>query len=124
MNQEHEIVLYQVEDTNIYVNVMFKEDTFWMTQKAMADLFECTTDNISLHLKNIYKEEELDENRTTEFFSVVQNEGQRNVKRKVKCYNKCIGSANVCLKIKNKGDLNDESYIQKCLVFRILAKIR
>ena len=61
MNQEHEIVLYQVEDTNIYVNVMFKEDTFWMTQKAMADLFECTTDNISLHLKNIYKEEELDE---------------------------------------------------------------
>lgn len=87
MNQEHKIVLYQVEDTNIYVNVMFKEDAFWMTQKAMADLFECTTDNISLHLKNIYKEEELDENRTTEFFSVVQNEGQRNVKRKVKCYN-------------------------------------
>ena len=87
MNQEHKIVLYQVEDTNIYVNVMFKEDTFWMTQKAMADLFECTTDNISLHLKNIYKEEELDENRTTEFFSVVQNEGPRNVKRKVKCYN-------------------------------------
>lgn len=87
MNQEHEIVLYQVEGTNIYVNVMFKEDTFWMTQKAMADLFECTTDNISLHLKNIYREEELDENRTTEFFSVVQNEGQRNVKRKVKCYN-------------------------------------
>lgn len=87
MDQEHEIVLYQVEDTNIFVNVIFKEDTFWMTQKAMADLFECTTDNISLHLKNIYKEEELDEKRTTEFFSVVQNEGQRNVKRKVKCYN-------------------------------------
>jgi len=87
MDQEHEIVLYQVENTNIYVNVIFKEDTFWMTQKAMADLFECTTDNISLHLKNIYKEEELDEKRTTEFFSVVQNEGQRNVKRKVKCYN-------------------------------------
>lgn len=87
MNQEHEVVLYQVEDTNIYVNVMFKEDTFWMTQKAMADLFECTADNISLHLKNIYKEEELDENGTAEFFSVVQNEGQRSVKRKVKCYN-------------------------------------
>lgn len=42
-----------MEDTNIYVNVMFKEDTFWMTQKAMADLFECTTDNISLHLSKI-----------------------------------------------------------------------
>ena len=87
MNQEHKIVLYQVEDTNIYVNVMFKEDTFWMTQKAMADLFECTTDNISLHLKNIYKEEELDENRTTEFFSVVQTEGERQVNRKTLFYN-------------------------------------
>ena len=87
MNQEHKIVLYQVEDTNIYVNVMFKEDTFWMTQKAMADLFECTTDNISLHLKNIYKEEELDENRTTEFFSVVQIEGGRQVSRKTLFYN-------------------------------------
>lgn len=87
MNQEHEIILYQVEDTNICVNVFFKEDTFWMTQKAMAELFDCTTDNISLHLKNIYKEEELDEVSTTEFFSVVQSEGRRNVKRNVKCYN-------------------------------------
>lgn len=81
------IVLYQVEDTNICVNVFFNEDTFWMTQKAMAELFDCTTDNVSLHLKNIYKEEELYEAATTEFFSVVQNEGKRNVKRNVKCYN-------------------------------------
>lgn len=87
MNQEHEVVLYQIEGTNICVNVMFKEETFWMTQKAMANLFDCTTDNISLHLKNIYKEEELEEEATTELFSIVQNEGQRNVKRKVKCYN-------------------------------------
>lgn len=87
MSQEHEIVLYQIEGTNICVNVMFKEETFWMTQKAMANLFDCTTDNISLHLKNIYKEEELEEEATTELFSIVQNEGQRNVTRKVKCYN-------------------------------------
>ena len=87
MNQEHEIVLYQAEDSNICVNVFFKDDTFWMTQKVMAELFDCTTDNISLHLKNIYKEEELAEVSTTEFFSVVQKEGQRDVKRKVKCYN-------------------------------------
>ena len=85
MNQEH--VLYQIEGTNICVNVMFKEETFWMTQKAMANLFDCTTDNISLHLKNIYKEKELEEEATTELFSIVQNEGQRNVTRKVKCYN-------------------------------------
>lgn len=87
MNQEHEVVLYQIEGTNICVNVMFKEETFWMTQKAMANLFDCTTDNISLHLKNIYKEEELEKEATTELFSIVQNEGQRNVTRKVKCYN-------------------------------------
>ena len=87
MNQEHEVVLYQIEGTNICVNVMFKEETFWMTQKAMANLFDCTTDNISLHLKNIYKQEELEEEATTELFSIVQNEGQRNVTRKVKCYN-------------------------------------
>ena len=43
MNQEHEVVLYQIEGTNICVNVMFKEETFWMTQKAMANLFDCTT---------------------------------------------------------------------------------
>ena len=52
--QEHEIILYQLEDINVYVNVIFKEETFWMTQRAMAELFDCTTDNISLHLKNIY----------------------------------------------------------------------
>ena len=91
MDQEHEIVLYQAEGTNIYVNVMFKEDTFWMTQKAMADLFECTTDNISLHLKNIYKEEELDENSTTEFFSVVQKE-RFLMSRILKVYDKSIFS--------------------------------
>lgn len=53
--QEHEIILYQLEDINVYVNVIFKEETFWMTQRAMAELFDCTTDNISLHLKNIYR---------------------------------------------------------------------
>ena len=74
--QKHEIILYQLENTNVYVNVFFKEETF-----------DCTSDNISLHLKNIYKEEELEEGATTEFFSVVQNEGGRNVNRKVKCFN-------------------------------------
>ena len=46
--QEHEIILYQLEDTNVYVNVIFKEETFWMTQRAMAELFDCTVDNNSL----------------------------------------------------------------------------
>ena len=87
MNKEHEIVLYQIDKTNICVSVFFHEETFWLTQKAMAELFDCSTDNISLHLKNIFREEELDEKSTTEFFSVVQKEGNRNVTRNVKCYN-------------------------------------
>ena len=87
MNKEQEIVLYQIDKTNICVSVFFHEETFWLTQKAMAELFDCSTDNISLHLKNIFREEELDEKSTTEFFSVVQKEGNRNVSRNVKCYN-------------------------------------
>ena len=87
MNKEHEIVLYQIDKTNICVSVFFHEETFWLTQKAMAELFDCSTDNISLHLKNIFREEELDEKSTTEFFSIVQKEGNRNVSRNVKCYN-------------------------------------
>ena len=87
MNKQHEIVLYQLENTNVYINVIFEKETFWMTQKALAELFGCSTDNISLHLKNIYSEEELSEMSTTEYFSVVQNEGNRNVSRNIKCYN-------------------------------------
>ncbi len=87
MQQEHEIVLYQVDDTNICVNVIFENETFWLTQKAMADLFECSSDNISLHLKNIYTEQELSETATTEIFSVVQKEGNRQVKRNIAYYN-------------------------------------
>lgn len=86
-NLQHEIILYQVEDKNVCVNVIFSEDTFWMSQRNMADLFDCSTDNISLHLGNIYKEEELSEEATTEYFSVVQLEGKRNVQRNTKCYN-------------------------------------
>ncbi|MGL6201379.1 MAG: virulence RhuM family protein [Lachnospiraceae bacterium] len=87
MNKEHEIVLYQMDNTNICVSVYYKDETFWLSQRVMADLFDCSTDNISLHLKNIFNEDELDEIATVEDFSVVQREGARNVTRKVKCYN-------------------------------------
>ena len=87
MNKEHEIVLYQLDNTSVCVSVFYKDETFWLTQRVMADLFDCSADNISLHLKNIFSEEELDEKATTEDFSVVQEEGTRNVIRKVKCYN-------------------------------------
>ena len=51
---QHSIVLYQNNDSNVCVSGYYKDETFWLTQKAMAELFGCTTDNISLHLKKIY----------------------------------------------------------------------
>ena len=58
-----------------------------LAQSGMAELFDCSTDNISLHLKNIYKEEELDPEATTEKISVVRREGNREVRRTVDHYN-------------------------------------
>lgn len=87
MNRQHEVILYQIDETNVCVNVIFKDETFWLSQKLMAELFDCSTDNISLHLRNIYAEEELDEKATVEYFSVVQKEGIREVNRNLKCYN-------------------------------------
>lgn len=76
MDKQHEIVLYQIDDTNVCVNVYYKDETFWLTQKAMAELFDCSTDNISLHLKNIFKEEELLKDSVTEKFSATAIQNQ------------------------------------------------
>lgn len=84
---EDRIILYQENDRNVNVNVYYKNETYWLTQKSMAELFETSSDNISLYLKNIFSEEELSEFSTTEEFSVVQKEGARNVKRMLKFYN-------------------------------------
>jgi hypothetical protein len=86
-NQQHSIVLYQTDSANVCVSVCYANETFWLTQKAMAELFGCSSDNISLHLKNIYAEKELEEISTTEFFSVVQKEGTRDVSRQIKFFN-------------------------------------
>lgn len=87
MNKEYEIVRYQLNNTNICVDVFYKDETFWLPQRVMAELFDCSVDNISLHLKNIFDEEELDEKASTEDFTVVQKEGMGSVTRKVKFYN-------------------------------------
>ena len=87
LKENAEILLYSLDDINIYVDVYFEDENFWLTQKSMSELFECSTDNISLHLKNIYEDEELTEDSTTEYFSVVRKEGTRSVKRSIKFYN-------------------------------------
>ena len=65
LKENAEILLYSLDDSNIYVDVYFEDENFWLTQKSMSELFECSTDNISLHLKNIYEDEELTEDSTT-----------------------------------------------------------
>lgn len=69
------------------VQVRLEGETVWLTQTQMAELFGTTADNISLHLKNVYASDELEEIATTEDFSVVRQEGARTVKRQLKHYN-------------------------------------
>ncbi len=71
-----EILLYSDENGREFLNVIFKDENFWLTQKAMAELFDCTTDNISLHLKNIFTDGELDKDSVTEKFSVTAADGK------------------------------------------------
>lgn len=86
-DKELQFLLYQVEDAKVSVNALIREDTIWLTQKSMAALFDCSPDNISLHLKNIYAEGELTKEATAEEISVVATEGQRSVRRKQTFYN-------------------------------------
>ena len=82
-----EVLLYSDESGKEYISVVFKDETFWLTQSGMAELFACTADNISLHLKNIYADGELTPEATTEKFSVVRKEGSREVTRTIDHYN-------------------------------------
>lgn len=86
-NSTAEFLIFQIEGKEDGVQVVYRDETVWCTQKAMAQLFDCSTDNIGLHLKNIYETGELTQEATTENFSVVQNEGERQVNRKLKFYN-------------------------------------
>jgi hypothetical protein len=82
-----EILIYKTENNEIELKVQLEKETIWLTQRQMANLFGKDSDTIGLHIQNIYDTEELDENTTTEKYSVVQNEGNRKVKRKIKHYN-------------------------------------
>ncbi|MBD5116710.1 MAG: virulence RhuM family protein [Ruminococcaceae bacterium] len=81
------VIMYKAENEDITINAVVKGESIWLTQRAMAELFDCSSDNISLHLKNIYSEGELVYESTAEKISVVQTEGNRQVKRSVDHYN-------------------------------------
>lgn len=86
-NSTAEFLIFQVEGKGHGVQVLYKNESVWATQKAMAELFDCSTDNIGVHLKNIYETNELQRDSTTEEISVVQKEGNREVTRKLQFYN-------------------------------------
>lgn len=86
-NTTVEFLIFQIDGKEDGVQVMCHDETVWCTQKAMAQLFDCSADNIGLHLKNIYETGELTQEATTENFSVVQTEGERQVNRNLKFYN-------------------------------------
>jgi hypothetical protein len=80
-----DVVVYN--DGELELKISVNEENIWLNQVQIAELFETSSDNISLHLKNIYKEKELAETSTVEDFSVVRQEGGRSVKRNIKHYN-------------------------------------
>ena len=86
-NSTAEFLIFQIEGKEDGVQVVYHKESVWCTQKAMAQLFDCSSDNIGLHLKNIYETGELTQEATTENFSVVQTEGERQVNRSLKFYN-------------------------------------
>ena len=86
-DKQMQFLLYQAEAEQVTVNALIKDDNIWLTQKAMGTLFDCSISNISLHLKNIYDEGELDKEATVEEISIVAQEGQRSVNRKQTFYN-------------------------------------
>ena len=85
--QEGNIILYETEDGKINIDVVLKDETIWLTQKNMAELFDVNIPAISKHLNNIYEEKELQKNSTISKMEIVQKEGNRDVKRNVEFYN-------------------------------------
>ena len=84
---ENNIIIYQDEDGVTKVSVKFKDEDIWLTQNQIAEIYKTTQENISMHIKNIYKDGELENNSTNKKFLLVQNEGNRQVKRNIDHYN-------------------------------------
>ncbi|WP_342757435.1 virulence RhuM family protein [Kineothrix sedimenti] len=84
---EGKIVLYAIGDSSVYVDVVFKDETFWMTQKAITELFDVNVPAISKHIKNIFDDGELSSEATVSILEIVQKEGEREVNRSLEFYN-------------------------------------
>jgi len=76
MSRDFQFLLYKTAEEEVSVNALIDKETIWLTQKAMAGLFDCSTDNISLHLKNVFSEGELSKEAVTEKISVTASDGK------------------------------------------------
>ena len=84
---DNKIVIYQTEDGQTQIDVRLENETVWLTQAQMVDLFQTTKQNVSLHVGNVFKEGELEQEATVKEYLTVQKEGKRDVTRQVKYYN-------------------------------------
>lgn len=87
MDSNNQIIIYQAEDGQTQVDVRLENETVWLTQAQMVELFQTTKQNVSLHVGNVFKEGELEQKSTVKEYLTVQKEGERKVSRKVKYYN-------------------------------------
>ena len=85
--EENKIILYQDDNEITRVSVRFADEDLWLTQKQLAEIYDTTQENISLHVSNVYADGELDEDRTYKKFLLVQTEGKRQVRRNIDHYN-------------------------------------
>ena len=87
MDNEFQFLVYRSAEEDVSVNAVVRDETIWLTQRAMAELFGVESNTINYHLKEIFKSGELIEDATTRIFRVVQKEGARNVERDLRFYN-------------------------------------
>ncbi|MBQ8056656.1 MAG: virulence RhuM family protein [Paludibacteraceae bacterium] len=115
-----EIIFYQPNET-IRIEVRMEDDTVWLTQAQMAQLFNTTAQNITLHIKNLYKEKELEDNTTCKNFLQVQQEGKRHVNRIVKMYNLDV-IISVGYRVKSLSGTKFRQWATKLLKEHLLGK--
>ena len=87
MKNDFHFLIYQSAEGDVSVNAVIKDETIWLTQKAMAELFDVQVPAISKHLQSIFDEGELEKNSTVSKMEIVQQEGARSVKRSMEFYN-------------------------------------
>ena len=87
MNNEFQFLIYRSAEEDVSVNAVIRDETIWLTQKAMAEIFDVNVPAISKHLQNIFDEGELEKNSTVSKMEIVQQEGARSVKRSMEFYN-------------------------------------